>query len=79
MAEQLGEQLVPNFSQLEFRESCSKPDTLPSKEDLLEAIKAIFDQDSRLILINFLSAIADTDGEVSQEEAEFIESIRLIN
>jgi Zn-dependent protease with chaperone function/tellurite resistance protein len=78
MAEQLGEQLVPNFSQLEFRESCSNPGTLPSKDALLELIEAVFDQESRNLLVKFLTAIAESDGDISQDETQFIESIQSI-
>jgi len=78
MAENLGEKLVPRFSPLEFRESCSSPDTLPSKEDILGFVTAVFDEENRTLLIDYLTAIAQSDGEVSKYEEDFIESIRTI-
>jgi Zn-dependent protease with chaperone function len=78
MAENLGEKLVPSFSPLEFRESCSSPETLPSKEDILGFVTAVFDEENRALLIEFLTAIAQSDGEVSEDEEDFIESIRTV-
>lgn len=74
-AEEKGTNLVSYFNSLEFRESCLSPETLPRIEDLSTMVKDVFSEENISQLTNFLTNIAEADGNISSEEKVFIETL----
>jgi len=74
-AETIGISLFDNFDYFDFREYCHYPDSLPEFEKLLEACSD-FDAPLKDLIYKMCEDIANADGAVSTEEAEYMERIK---
>jgi uncharacterized tellurite resistance protein B-like protein len=76
-AEEKGKDMISHFNSLEFRESCLSPETLPTVDELSKMMKAIFNKENLTQLTEFLTNIAESDGNISPEEKKFISSLNI--
>jgi Zn-dependent protease with chaperone function len=76
-AEAKGKKLVSYFNSLEFREACLSPKTLPSVSHLSKLAKEVFNDEAINELKDFLTSIAEADGEVSAEEKVLIDAFAI--
>jgi hypothetical protein len=74
--ESIGISLIEDFDHIEFREFCHHPDTLPSIDNLLEAYSEM-PKDAKEIIFNFLEKVANSDSNVSTEEQELLNKVKL--
>ncbi len=74
--ESIGMSLSEDFDHIEFREFCHHPDTLPLIDDLLEAYSEM-PKDVKEIVFDFLEKIANSDSDVSMEEQELLDKVKL--
>jgi hypothetical protein len=75
-AESIGMSMDPEFDNLEFREYCHYPDSIPSIVDLLEASAGVSDEVKQMIF-DYMERIAGSDDDVSQEEAQLLDQVKL--
>jgi Zn-dependent protease with chaperone function len=75
-AESIGMSIAPDFDNIEFREYCHYPDSIPSIVDLLEASAGVSDEVKQLIF-DYLEQIAGSDDDVSQEETQLLDQVKL--
>ena len=76
-AEEKGKSMVSHFNSLEFREACLDPENLPDVEELSKLVKDVFSTDNIHELTNFLKNIAEADGNISEEEQNFISALEI--
>jgi len=74
--ESIGGALSEDFDRIEFREFCHHPETLPLISDLLEAYSET-PKDAKEIIYNFLEKIAGSDNDISKEEQELLDKVKL--
>lgn len=76
-AEDKGKNMVSHFNSLEFRELCLSSETLPTVSELSKMMKEIFSKENLTQLTEFLTSIAESDGNISPEEKKFISSLKI--
>jgi len=74
--ESIGVSLSEDFDHIEFREFCHHPETLPLMDDLLE-VYAEMPKDGKEIIFNFLEKIASSDNDISTEEKDLLDKVKL--
>ncbi len=74
-AEEIGLALTPEFDNIDFREFCHHPETIPALDKLIESSKEVND-DAKALIHDYLSKIASSDGDVSPEEARFLADVK---
>ena len=75
-AEAIAASIMDDFDQIGFREYCNYADSLPEMEVLLEAFSDTDDEVKKLVL-DSMTKIAAADGDVSSEETDLLERVRL--
>ena len=73
-AEAIGVALSSDFDRIDFREYCHYPESIPSIEDLIDAISEI-PSDGKKAIYDYLKEIAGSDQEISLEEEKLLERL----
>ena len=76
-AEDKGKNMVSHFNSLEFRELCLSSEPLPTVSELSKMMKEIFSKENLTQLTEFLTSIAESDGNISPEEKKFISLLKI--
>ena len=75
VAEGIGQQLFEDFDSVEFREYCNSPEQIPDVVELSKALSEVLEDEHKAVVINYLRAISEADGNVSEEEESLLKSI----
>lgn len=68
VAEGIGQKLFEDFDSVEFREYCNNPQQIPDVVKLSEVLGEVLEDDYKKLIIKYLRAISEADGDVSEEE-----------
>jgi Zn-dependent protease with chaperone function/tellurite resistance protein len=74
-AEAIGVRLLEDFDSVEFREVCNNLHELPDVIALAGILARVLKDEHKSIVLQYLSAIAGADGQVSPEERSLLEQI----
>jgi len=74
-AETIGIALSEKFDRIDFREYCHYPESLPSIEDLFDALSEM-PLDGKKVIYDYLKEIARSDKEISPEEEKLLERLK---
>ncbi len=74
-AEEIGLALTPDFDNIDFREYCHHPETIPAIDALLDASKSV-STDVKALIYDYLAKIARSDGDISPEESSFLVTVK---
>lgn len=74
-AEKIGEEILPYFNTLEFRELCLNPNNLPNIDSFSEALASL-PNDFVEILLDYLDRIANSDGELDKNEEKYLKKLK---
>lgn len=75
IAEGVGSRLFEDFDPVEFRETCNNLNEIPNIEQLSEFLAEILEPDQKSLVLQYLKAIAQADGEISSEEQAVLNRI----
>jgi tellurite resistance protein len=75
VAEGIGQKLFEDFDSVEFREYCNDPEQIPDVAALLEAMREVLEDEHKDLVIQYLRAISEADGNVSKEEELLLQNI----
>jgi uncharacterized tellurite resistance protein B-like protein len=73
-AESIGLSLTKRFDNIDLREYCHYPESLPSVDDLLEA-SAELPTEAKQLIIDYLKKISEADSDVSAEEVALLQRV----
>ncbi len=73
-AESIGIAMSKEFDYLEFREFCFYPETIPELAELIK-VSSDLEAETKNLIVEYLSKIASSDGEISQEEQQLIQKV----
>lgn len=74
-AEGIGKKLFEDFDSVEFREYCNIPEQIPDIVNLSEALNDVLTDEHKGMVINYLRAISEADGDVSKEEELLLQRV----
>ena len=75
VAEGIGQKLFEDFDSVEFREYCNDPEQIPDVAELSEAMREVLEDEHKDLVIQYLRAISEADGNVSKEEKLLLQNI----
>jgi len=75
VAEGIGQKLFEDFDSVEFREYCNDPDQIPDVAELSKAMREVLEDEHKDLIIQYLRAISEADGNVSKEEVLLLQNI----
>ncbi len=74
-AEGIGMKLFDGFDPVDFRAYCENHKELPSPKSLAEILKEILDDKEKQIILDYLRAISEADGNVDPDEEALLKEI----
>ena len=74
-AEVIGEKIFPNFDEARFRMICASDQRLPDIMDIAPLINNVVDEKGKISIMQYLIAIAESDGHVDYSEKVVIEKV----
>jgi len=77
VAEEIGSQILEDFDRIDFRNFVDNLENIPDFNKVAQ-ICAEFDEETKLIIYNYLEAIAHADEELADDEAQLLESLKKI-
>lgn len=75
VAEGIGQKLFEDFDSVEFREYCNDPDQIPDIVKLSEALGEVLENEHKDLVIQYLHAISEADGKVTEDEELLLDNI----
>ncbi len=75
VAEGIGKKLFEDFDSIEFREYCNNPGQIPDVVQLSEAMREILEDEHKYLVIQYLKAISEADGSVSEDEELLLQKV----
>ncbi len=75
VAEGIGQHLFEEFDSVEFREYCNNHEQIPDVAKLSEAMSEVLEDEHKDLIINYLRAISEADGNVSEEQKLVLQKI----
>ena len=75
VAETIGQKLFEDFDSVEFREYCNDPEQIPDVVKLAEAMSEVLEDEHKNLVIKYLRAISEADGNVSEDEELLLQKI----
>ena len=67
--------LFEDFDPVDFRELCSNLDDVPDIQALAELLANVLEDEHKSLIVRYLKAVAEADGEMSTEEARLLDRI----
>ena len=77
VAEEIGSQILEDFDRIDFRNFVDNLENIPDFNKVAQ-LCAEFDDETKLIIYNYLEAIAHADEELADDEAQLLESLKKI-
>jgi len=77
-AEGIGSQILEDFDAVEFRDICNNLDKVPDIKTLSELLANVLEDEDKPLILKYLTAIAEADGEISPEERSLLQRISAI-
>lgn len=75
VAEGIGQKLFEDFDSVEFREYCNDSEQIRDVVELSKEMGEVLEDEHKDLVIKYLSAISEADGNVSEEEKLLLQSI----
>jgi Zn-dependent protease with chaperone function/uncharacterized tellurite resistance protein B-like protein len=75
VAEGIGRQMFSEFDSTEFREYCNSLTEIANPVELAELLSDALNHEQKSVIIEYLRAIAESDGDVSPEEQKLLDDI----
>ena len=75
VAEGIGSQLFEDFDSVVFREVCNNLGDIPDLQTLSELLGNVLDEEPKPLILRYLKAIAEADGEIASEERDVLEQL----
>lgn len=75
VAEGIGQKLFEDFDSVEFREYCNDPEQIPDVIELSKLMCEVLEDEHKGLIIEYLKAISEADGDVSEEETSLLNTV----
>lgn len=75
IAEAIGKKLFEDFDSVEFREYCNNSGQMPDVMKLAEAMKEVLEDEHKELIITYLRAISEADGNTSEPEETLLKQV----
>jgi|TARA_Y100000310_G_scaffold341149_3_gene439365 uncharacterized tellurite resistance protein B-like protein len=75
VAERIGKDLFGEFDSAEFRGYCVNPGQVADIELLAKALGAVLADEDKVLIMNYLHAISEADGDVCREEELLLQKV----
>ena len=75
VAEGIGRQMFSEFDSTEFREYCNSLTEIANPVELAELLSDALNHEQKSVIIEYLRAIAESDGDISPEEQKLLDDI----
>lgn len=75
IAIEVGQRMLPGFSQAKFEALLEGIDELPSAYELAVPLRKVLDEESKDLIMEYLIAVASADKEVVEVEAHELEAV----
>jgi Zn-dependent protease with chaperone function/tellurite resistance protein len=74
-AESIGMNIFDGFDSVDFRAYCENHNELPSPKSLAEVLKDVLNDNEKKIILDYLRAISEADGDVDPDEEALLKEV----